>query len=446
MLSRALVLVAMLFALGATPAGAAERAVVLDVNGVIGPAMADYVVRELAAASADDVGLVILRMNTPGGLDSSMRVINTAILSSTVPVATFVAPGGARAASAGTYIAYASAIAAMAPGTNIGAATPIQIGGNPLAPGGGTEKKQAPDKSGEPADTETRKIVNDAVAYIRSLAAVNGRNADWAADAVRSAVSLPASEALSLHVIDVVATNIPDLLRQIDGRAVTVAGKPTRLATARLVVVSMPPDWRTELLGLITNPNVAFILMLIGIYGLILEFFNPGAVAPGLVGSICLVVALYALALLPVNYAGAALVLIGVGLMIAEIHIGAFGTIGAGGIVAFIIGALMMFPSRTPGFALSGAVVIGAALGSAVLLLLAFAAFLRSRKRAIVTGGEALIGAQGEAVSWHGADGRVRVNGEIWLAHAVAPLTDGSRIRVIGRDGLVLRVESVPSS
>ena len=440
--SRATVLVAMLFALCAAPAGAAERALVLDVDGVIGPAMADYVVRELKAASPADAGLIVLRMNTPGGLDSSMRAIDTAILASAVPVATFVAPSGARAASAGTYIAYASAIAAMAPGTNIGAATPVQIGGNPLAPGTGSEKKQEQGKAGEAADTETRKIVNDAVAYIRSLAAVNGRNADWAADAVRSAVSLPASEALTLHVIDAVAADIPDLLRQIDGRAVTVAGKPARLATAGLAVVAVPPDWRTELLGLVTNPNVAFILMLIGIYGLILEFLNPGAVAPGLVGSICLVVALYALALLPINYAGAALVLIGIGLMVAEIHIGAFGAIGVGGIVAFVIGALMMFPSRAPGFALSGAVVFGAAIGSAVLLLLAFAAFLRSRKRPVVTGGEALIGAEGEAVSWHGEEGRVRVNGEIWLARAGAPLAGGSRVKVVSREGLVLRVEA----
>ncbi len=442
MRSRATMLVAMLFVLGAVPAAAAERALVLDVDGVIGPAMADYVVRELKAASPTDVGLVILRMNTPGGLDTSMRAIDAAILGSAVPVATFVAPSGARAASAGTYIAYASAIAAMAPGTNIGAATPIQIGGNPLAPGN-SEKKQEHDKTGEATDAETRKIINDAVAYIRSLAAVNGRNADWAADAVRSAVSLPASEALALHVIDAVATDIPDLLRQIDGRAVTVAGKPAHLATAGLAVVTVPPGWRTELLGLVTNPNVAFILLLIGVYGLILEFFNPGAIVPGLVGSICLVVALYALALLPVNYAGAALVLIGIGLMIAEIHIGAFGALGVGGIVAFIIGALMMFPSQVPGFALSRAVVFGAAVASAIVLLLAFAAFLRSRKRPIVTGGEALIGAEGEAVSWHGADGRVRVNGEIWLARAAAPLADGSRIKVVGRNGLVLRVVSV---
>ncbi len=329
----------------------------------------------------------------------------------------------------------------MAPGTNIGAATPIQLGGNPLAPGGGSDQKtQTPGEAGEPADTESRKIVHDAVAYIRSLAAVNGRNADWAEDAVRNAVSLPADEAVKLHVVDVVAADEPDLLRQIDGRTVTVAGKPMRLATAGLQVVTMPPNWRVELLALITNPNVAFLPMLIGVYGLILEFFNPGAVAPGLVGTISRLVALYALALLPINYAGAALVLVGIGLMIAEAHIGAFGTLGVGGIIAFVIGALMMFPSQAPGFELSRAVVIGAAIGSAALFLLSLAALLRSRKRPVVTGGAALIGASGEAVWWQGHEGRVRVASEIWRAHADAPLAEGSRVNVVGRDGLVLHV------
>jgi len=438
-------LVAWLLALAGTqalaaPASAAQRAVVLDVDGPIGPAVADYIVRELQAVSPDDVGLVVLRMNTPGGLDTSMRKIISAILASPVPVATFVAPGGARAASAGTYIAYASAIAAMAPGTNIGAATPIQLGGGSLLPGSGSDQKS---KNGESGDTETRKIMNDAVAYIRSLATLNGRNADWAADAVRSAVSLPASEALSLHVIDVIAKDVPDLLRQIDGRTVTVNGKSQRLATAGLSVERVPPDWRTELFALVTDPDVAFILMLIGIYGIVLEFFSPGAVAPGLIGAISLLVSLYALAFIPINYAGAALVLIGIALMIAEVHIGTFGALGVGGIAAFVIGALMMFPERVPGFALSGAVVIGAAIASAALILLVLAALLRSRNRPVVTGGEALIGAEGEAVAWQDSEGRVRVQGELWLARAKAPLAAGTRVKVVSRDGLVLFVEAI---
>ena len=333
----------------------------------------------------------------------------------------------------------------MAPSTNIGAATPVQFGVNPLLPSDQNQQKekQQEGKPGEPADAQTRKAVNDAVAYIRSLAALNGRNGDWAAEAERSAASLTAFEALSLHVIDVIADDVPDLLRKIDGRMVTVVGKPQRLATVGLDVVTVPPGWRTELLALVTNPNVAFILLLIGIYGLILEFFNPGAVAPGLVGTISLLVALYALAFVPINYAGAALVLLGVALMVAEAHIGAFGVLGVGGIAAFVIGALMMFPARAPGFTLSGGVIAGAAIGSAALLLLVLAALLRSRKRPVVTGSEALIGAEGEIVSWQGGDGRVRVKGEIWLARSDASLTAGSRVKVVSRDGLVLRVEDI---
>ncbi len=440
-----------------TKAAAAERAVVLEVDGVIGPAVADYVARGFRDLKPSDTRLVVLRMNTPGGLDTSMREIIRAILSLPVPVATYVAPSGARAASAGTYITYASAIGAMAPGTNLGAATPVQLGGLPQLPGRRPEQpagKSGQDSGGEskggaggnpstePADTETRKAVNDAAAYIRGLAELNGRNADWAAEAVRSAVSLPASEALKLHVIDVVADDVPDLLGKIDGRTVMVAGKSERLATIGLEVVTVSPDWRTDLLAVITNPNVAFILLLIGVYGLIFEFVNPGAVAPGLIGGISLLVALFALNLLPINYAGAGLVLLGVGLMVAEAHIGSFGVIGVGGIIAFLIGAIMMFPSGAPGFDLSLPVVAATTVMTAGLFLLVLSMLLRSRRRPIVAGQEALLGAEGEAVAWQGEEGRVRVKGEIWRARAVRPLQPGTRVKVIGRDGLVLVVES----
>ena len=442
-------LVAVIAAMPALPAKAAtQRAIILEISDAIGPAIADYIVGELRAADTAQTGLIVLRMNTPGGLDSSMREIVSAILASPVPVATYVAPNGARAASAGTYIAYASAVVGMAPGTNIGAATPVQLGVSPFFPGGRPEQPSAQKNGqekgtvGEPMDTESRKAINDAVAYIRSLAELNGRNADWAAEAVRTAVSLPASEALKLHVVDVIADDVPDLLRKIDGRTATVAGKPERLATAGLEVLTVAPDWRTELLAIATNPNVALILMLIGVYGLLFEFLSPGAVAPGLIGAISLFVALYALHLLPINYAGAALVLLGIGLMVAEAHIGAFGVIGLGGIVAFVIGAIMMFPSGTPGFELSPAVIAGAVIVTASLFLVVLSMLLRSRKRLVVTGKEALLGAEGEAVAWRGEDGRVRIRGEIWRARASKPLKPGTRVKVVDRDGLVLIVES----
>src|SRR5262245_13881859 len=397
--TRALVLGILFLHALPTELAAAPKAVVLQIDGAIGPAVADYVVRELRGISQVDTRLVVVRMNTPGGLDTSMREIIRAILASAVPVAAYVAPSGARAASAGTYITYASAIAAMAPGTNLGAATPIQLGGTPRLPGGSPQPKDKEKGGGdtgasEPADTETRKAINDAVAYIRGLAELNGRNADWAAEAVRTAVSLPASEALKLNVIDVIADDVPDLLRKIDGRSVKVAGKPQTLATVDLEIVAAVPDWRTELLAVITDPNVAFILLLIGTYGLIFEFLNPGAVAPGLIGAISLLVALYALNLLPINYAGAALVLLGIGLMVAEAHIGSFGVIGVGGIAAFVIGAIMMFPPGAPGFALSLSVVAGATAVTAALFLLVLTMLLRSRRRPVVTGKEGLLGAE----------------------------------------------------
>lgn len=449
----ALIASALLVLLATLASAAARRALVLEVNGVIGPGMADYVVREIAAATPDETGLIVLRMDTPGGLDTSMREIIRAMLASPVPVAVYVAPGGARAASAGTYITYAAAVAAMAPGTNLGAATPIQIGAPSMPtpqgfPGDSDDDGKSKGKGktegaspSTPRDTETRKMVSDAVAYIRGLAQLHDRNAEWATEAVREAASLPASEALKLKVIDVIADDVPDLLRKIDGRTAIVAGQARPIATAGLEIVTVAPDWRTRLLTIVTNPNVAYLLMLLGAYGLIFELSNPGAVLPGVVGTISILVALFALNMLPIDYAGAALVLLGVALMVAEIFIGSFGVIGAGGVAAFAIGSIIMFQSNAPGFALSLSLVIAATVVTAGFLILVFALLLRSRRHRVVTGSEAMIGAEGETVEWQGDRGKIRVMGEIWTARALQPLTPGARIRVVGRKDLVLTVE-----
>ena len=416
----------------------ARRAVVLEIDGAIGPAVADYVVRELATIRSDDAALVVVRIDTPGGLDTSMREIIRALLGSPVPVAVYVAPSSARAASAGTYILYAAAIAAMAPGTNLGAATPIRLGQGDEAAG----RARTNEGLARPSqDTESRKMVNDAVAYIRSLAELHGRNADWAAEAVREAVSLPASEALKLRVIDVIADDVPDLLRKIDGRMVIVAGRPVRIETAGVDITTTAPDWRTRLLAVITNPNVAYLLMLLGAYGLIFELANPGAVLPGLIGGISFLVALYALNLLPVDYAGVGLLLLGVALMVAEAFIGSFGVIGIAGIAAFAIGSIIMFHPLAEGFGLSIPVVVAAVIMSGALLVLVLGMLLRSRRKRVITGSEAMIGAEGETVEWRAEGGKIRVMGEIWNARSAGPLLPGTRIKVIARKGLVLTVE-----
>ncbi|MBI3515513.1 MAG: nodulation protein NfeD [Proteobacteria bacterium] len=432
------------------PGRAAPRtAVVIALEGAIGPATAAYVVRSLQAAEHDGAAVAVLRLDTPGGLDSAMRDIIRAMLASPVPVLAFVAPSGARAASAGTYILYASALAAMTPGTNLGAATPVSLFGNPPAAPGtdkGADKKPAGDGDKREAapligshDAMTAKATNDAAAYIRGLATMHGRNADWAERAVREAVSLPYDAALAQRVIDVVATSEADLLKQVDGRTVMVLGKKIRLATAGLEIVTVEPTWRDQMLGLLTNPNVVYLLLLAGLMGVAFELTHPGVIAPGVVGTICLLVGGYGLNLLPIDYAGVALALLGIGLMVAEAFVPAFGALGLGGAAAFAIGSLMMFenPDLRPPISM----IVGATLASTALFAVVLALLLRARRRPVVTGNAVLVGALGQTTRWAGAEGEVMVHGERWQARAARPLAPGQAVKVVDRQGLTLVVE-----
>ncbi|EKT4471163.1 nodulation protein NfeD [Pseudomonas putida] len=430
----------LLLLLGITPGGqAAPGAVwVLGIDDAIGPASADYLVRSLGQAQAQGAQLVVIRMDTPGGLDSAMRQMIKAILASPVPVASYVAPSGARAASAGTYILYASHIAAMAPGTNLGAATPVRIGGPPGTP----DEDKA--KGGDD-EALARKQVNDAAAYIRGLAQMRGRNADWAEKAVREAVSLSASEALRLNVIDQVADDLPDLLRNLDGKMLQVAGQPRQLQTAGASVVEHLPDWRTRVLAVITNPSVALILIMIGVYGLLFEFMNPGSAVGGVVGGICLLLALYALQLLPVSFAGVALILLGITFMIAEAFLPSFGVVGFGGIVAFVVGALILIDTDAPGFGIPLALIGTLALLSALLIGGVLGMALKARQRALVSGDAGLVGSLVTVTQVMASDpfcGVVLAQGEPWQARCATPLQTGQNVRVTARHGVMLEVSA----
>jgi len=443
---------------------AGRTAYILDVQGPIGPATRDFVSRSLETAAEQDAALVIIRMDTPGGLDASTRDIIKDILNSSVPVATWVGPAGARAASAGTYILYASHVAAMSPATNVGAATPVAIiGGTPAQDedkprGKGGKKKQAEedeetaDGSGEEAeespvaaagDAMTKKTVNDSVAYIRGLAEKRGRNADWAERAVRQADSITSEKALELGVIDLIAANIGDLLEQIDGRVVEVNDREVTLATRGVVTDRLEPDWRSELLAVITSPTIAYMLLLIGVYGLILEGYNPGAILPGVVGAICLLMALYAFQMLPVNYAGLGLIVLGIILMIAEVMSPSFGALGFGGIISMVIGSIILIDTDVPGYTVSrsliGSIAVAGSLGMMAIVWIA----VRARQRPVVSGREELVGAEGIAVEDFVGGGHVYVHSERWNAVAEVPVRENQAVVVTGLDGLTLKVRPV---
>ncbi len=426
-------LAAMLFA-GPARAGDAWQ---IDVQGAIGPAMADHVVRSLVQAEDAGAELVILRIDTPGGLDLAMRRMIKAILAANIPVVGYVAPSGARAASAGTYLMYATHVAAMAPGTNLGAATPVQIA-TPGLPGG---DKSGEEKSGGSA--MEHKIVNDAVAYIRSLAQLRGRNGDWAETAVREGASLSAKDALADNVVDLLASSREDLLAQLDGREVTLGDTQVTLHTKGIAVHEQAMDWRSRFLAVITDPNVAYLLMLVGVYGLILEFYNPGVGVPGIAGAVCLLLALYAFQVLPVSYAGLALIALGIGLMVAEATVPSFGALGLGGVIAFVVGSVMLMDSELPAYQIAIPLIAGLTLCSVGLLSMVLGMVLRARRSALVTGIEHLVGSVAEVEVMRGGQPYVRLDGELWLARSDQPLGPHDTVTVDAFEGLVLKVSKV---
>ena len=440
-------------------AAAAGTVVVLEIDGAIGVATSDYLSSGIEHAESVDAELVILNMDTPGGLVSSMRDMVKAILGSSVPVVTYVTPAGARADSAGTYILLASHVAAMTPTTHLGAATPVALGGGDATPEDSSDEPEeessedaADEDESEPSEPQSgsameRKVLNDAIAYIRALAERYDRNADWAEDAVRSASTLTAREALENNVIEFIAEDQADLLQQLDGHEVRVQSETVALATDSVTIENFEPDWRIKLLMVISNPEIVLILGMIGLYGLMYEGWNPGAIVPGVVGIICLLLAAYALQVLPVNYAGVALIIVGLALMTAEAFAPSFGALGLGGIAAFVFGAIMMFDSGIPGFGISIAFVVSVALTAALLIIWMVSFILKLRRRGAVSGRESIIGGIGTAMSDFNSDGegKVWLEGEAWSARSTVPIEKDQEIIVTAMDGLTLDVKPAPA-
>jgi membrane-bound serine protease (ClpP class) len=418
--------------------------VLVEIKDAIGPATKDHFLAALKHAGEIEALMLVLQLDTPGGLDAAMRDMIQGILSSDVPVVTFVGPAGARAASAGTFILYASHVAAMAPGTNLGAATPVPIGGSPpdddkpdqkAGKDGNGEERAAP--GGGAMD---RKAMNDAIAYIRSLADLRGRNVEFAEAAVRDAASLPAQQALERGVIELIADDVPALIAALDGRELKVGKETRKLVTTGAVIERFEMNWRTSLLAVITNPLIAYGLLIIGLYGLMFEGYNPGAILPGVIGAICLLLGLYALQVLSVNFAGLALVVLGVGMMAAEFFVPSFGALGFGGLIAFVIGSVVLMDTGTPGFEASRGIVGGIATVAGGAMLGTMWLAMRARRARVVTGSEQLVGDFAEAVEDFEGKGRVRIYGELWNAVASGRVATGQRLRIDRVDGLTLHV------
>jgi membrane-bound serine protease (ClpP class) len=402
----------------------------LTIDGIIGPSTARFILRALRDAEGARVEAVVVQLDTPGGLLKSTEEITKAILNARVPVIVYIAPRGGRAASAGVFITYSAHVAAMAPATRLGAATPVAIGG---------QEGQQPD----PAMME--KLVNDAVANIRAMAGRNGRNADWAEKAVREAVSIGEEEAVRLNVVDLVAQDVPDLLRLADGRTVETAYGPRTLRTAQAKVIDRGMDLTERFLALLSDPNIGFILMNIGILGILVELYNPGSILPGVVGGIALILGLASFAIVQVNVAGLLLIAFAILLFIADLKVPGHGVLTAGGVIAFVFGAILLTERQAPILQISLRLILGVALMLAAFFLFAVGAGVRAQRGAHRSGGESLVGAVGVARSRLDPEGTVHVHGEMWSAVAVdGPIADGQAVRVVGLDGLRVRVRPEP--
>jgi len=415
---------------------------IVDLDGTVGPASADLVIRAIADADEAAAEAIVIRMDTPGGLDKSMRDMVKAILAAGVPVVVYVSPSGARAASAGTYVAYASHVAAMAPATNIGSSTPVNIA--PQTPSPLPERAPEEDAPATPEtspdDPMSNKIVNDAVAYLQSLAELRGRNVEWAEQTVREGANLRASEAVAQNVVDLIAVDLDELLAKLDGLELTLHGQARTLKTADASIVPVKTDWRHEVLAVIPDPSVAYGLLLIGIYGLILEFYNPGTMFPALVGVICLLLGAYGLQMLPVNYAGIALIVMGIVLMVAEVITPAFGILGIGGLVAFVIGSVLLIDSDLPGYQVPGLLIAASALVTGGLSFFVVGAAIRARNQPVVTGTSTMIGSSAVVLEDFQIEGLVRASGEIWHARTSSPQRKGDSVTILAVDGLTLEV------
>ncbi len=402
----------------------------LEIKGTIGPASSYYLKEGMSVALDNNAHMLLIELDTPGGLSKSMREMIQEITNSTIPVVIYVSPKGARAASAGTYLLYASHVAAMAPGTNLGAATPVNMMPTP----------KIPDMNSSAPTALEKKLINDAMAYIKSLAELNDRNISWALDAVKEGKSISAKDALRYGVIDLIAEDSSELLTKLEGRTVTVSGKSVLLGTKGSVIKSFEADWKTKVLSIITNPNIAYILLLIAFYGIFFELMNPGGLFPGVIGVISGVIALYALNMLPFNYAGLLLIILGIAFMVAEVLIAGFGILGIGGVIAFAFGSFLLFDSDTLGSGVSIPLIIAFSLVSLGFFIFVLRFLLHSRSVKVKTGIDEMVGAVAEVLELTKEGYRVRCHGEIWYATSDSTLKVGQHVRVESLSGLVLQV------